>query len=614
MVLIREPEQPRIHAARLQGVVVGQALLVRHAVVERTVDDERGRAHVAREGVRALCVNARHVVPVPGAQFLGVPGVGVVGEHGRPVEAARVADIGGVAAGLHMAVHPGHHVAAVAAARGEDALAVGPWLLQERIGGGFHVLQFEFAPAVRDAVLEGIAEARRAVVIDGRDDVALRGEGLHVPAEVPGIAEGGVRAPVDQVQQRPLLLRVEAGRVRDPDLHLVAERAGHRDLLGAARCHAGHQGVVEVLDAARLLAGQVHFEFRRVVHRVGQRHQRAGGLVETLHPTARHHRLGPAVGQVEAPQVLAAALFGGEQQGLAVLFPVQRRVDLVVPFGADDFPGAGFTVPDGQLLRHGVLVAAVLRHEGDAFAVGAVAGGGHVPGGILRQHAELAALEVHLDQREAVLEAFLGGRVEGEDQPLAVRRDVERAGIGLGARELVACALEEVAPLAAVQVEQVQVGHAVHRDLVVPVAVLGLAGDVARLLAVLEGLLRGGLGLGALERRVHPGDEDHAAAIRAPAEGIDAGGHGGGAARLAAVRGDDVELRRLVLAALLLAAGDEGDAVAARAPLGLPVLRAAVRQRARLAAQRREQPQRALGLVVLHRVPGDRGHGLRAVG
>mgnify|MGYP006217775983 CR=1 FL=1 len=38
----------------------------------------------------------------------------------------------------------------------------------------------------------------------------------------------------------------------------------------------------------------------------------------------------------------ADALLGGEEQGLTVLFPVQRCVHLVVPFGADDFPVAGF--------------------------------------------------------------------------------------------------------------------------------------------------------------------------------------------------------------------------------------------------------------------------------
>ena len=74
--------------------------------------------------MRALAVHLGHVVPVPGAQFLGVPGVGVVGEHAHPVKAAGVADIGLITPGFQVAVHPGHHEAAVTAAGGEDALAV----------------------------------------------------------------------------------------------------------------------------------------------------------------------------------------------------------------------------------------------------------------------------------------------------------------------------------------------------------------------------------------------------------------------------------------------------------------------------------------------------------
>jgi hypothetical protein len=95
-------------------------------------------------------------------------------------------------------------------------------LLQQHVGGGFDVLQLELAPAVGDAVQEGIAEAARAVVVDAGHHVALRGEELRVPAEVPAVAEGGVRAAVDQVQQRASSAAVEAGRVGEPHLHRVA--------------------------------------------------------------------------------------------------------------------------------------------------------------------------------------------------------------------------------------------------------------------------------------------------------------------------------------------------------------------------------------------------------
>jgi hypothetical protein len=63
-----------------------------------------------------------------------------------------------------------------------------------------------------------------------------------------------------------------------------------------------------------------------------------------------------------------------------------------------------------------------------------------------------------------------------------------------------------------------------------------------------------------------PGRADQAAAVGQPAEGFDAGRKIRCAHRLAAVGGDQVELRRLVLLALLLALADEGDAVAAGRP------------------------------------------------
>ena len=122
-------------------------------------------------------------------------------------------------------------------------------------------------------------------------------------------------------------------------------------------------------------------------------------------------------------------------------------------------------------------------------------------------------------------------------------------GVGVGARQLVARALEQVAHAAAVGVQQVQVRHAAHRQVVVPVAVLRLAGGVAAFLALLEGLVRRGLRLGALAARARPRTRRRCAGRR---------GTSGrprrrwrtlaARARLAAVGRDQVELRRLVLA------------------------------------------------------------------
>ena len=99
-------------------------------------------------------------------------------------------------------------------------------------------------------------------------------------------------------------------------------------------------------------------------------------------------------------------------------------------------------------------------------------------------------------------------------------------------------------------VEHVQVRHAAHRQVVVPEAVLRLAGDVAALLALLEFLQPLRLRLGALQLGPDPGDEGDALAVGEPLEGLDAGREVADAPRLAAVGRDQVELRRVVLRAL----------------------------------------------------------------
>jgi hypothetical protein len=236
----------------------------------------------------------------------------------------------------------------------------------------------------------------------------------------------------------------------------------------------------------------------------------------------------------------------------------------------------------------------------------------------LGQRGEAAAFQIELDQRRAAVVALLGRRVVAEDEALAVGSDVEVVDAGVGARQLVGRALEQVAHRAGLAVgaglQQVQVHDAAHRQVAVPVAVLRFAGGVAGFLALGVRLVAIGLRLAALGIGPDPAQEHQALAVGHPAKALHAGGHGGGAARLAAIGGDEVELRRLVLVALLLALRGEGDEVATRAPARRAVLVAAGRERARLAAQRRQQPQLGGALVLVHRVARQRGHGLRAVG
>ena len=217
---------------------------------------------------------------------------------------------------------------------------------------------------------------------------------------------------------------------------------------------------------------------------------------------------------------------------------------------------------------------------------------------------EAAAAHVHLGQRVAAVGALLVGRVEGEDDALAVGRDVEGVGVGLGARQLVAaCPRTGRARRPLREVDHVQVRHAAHRQVVVPEAVLRLAGGVAGFLALLEFLVALGLRLGALQLGPDPGDEGEAPAVGEPAEGVDAGGDVADARRLAAVGRDHVELRLFVLAALLLALGDEGDQVAARADQrGLPSLSPQCVSRRGSPPSVDSSHSDACALVVVHRV------------
>ncbi|MEO7853103.1 MAG: hypothetical protein ABIR94_12745 [Rubrivivax sp.] len=366
------------------------------------------------------------------------------------------------------------------------------------------------------------------------------------------------------MQQRVLLLGIEARRVVHPHLHRVAQRAFDPALFAAAQTDRRQQRVVEVFDAPRIFFGQVGMHARRVIGCVGQRHQRARVFVETEHGAATDQHLGASIGQVETPQVRAALLLGTEQQRLAIVLPAQRCVRLVVPLPALHRPLRRLALPQAQLHRHRVLGLLMAGEEGDAVPVRAVARCVHVPTGITRQLVHLAGLQRHFVQREARIAAFLLGGVDDEDHPVALWRDIEVLAPRFVARQFIRRAFEQVAHAARAGVHHQQVRHAVHRQVVVPAADHRLARGIARFLALAEGLVPTGLCLGAFEFGPHPRDEGDAPAVGKPGEFADTGCHRADAPRFAAIGCDQVQLRFVVLFALLLSLGDEGDLVAAR--------------------------------------------------
>ena len=187
-------------------------------------------------------------------------------------------------------------------------------------------------------------------------------------------------------------------------------------------------------------------------------------------------------------------------------------------------------------------------------------------------------------------------------------------GIGVAALQLEVAAFKQIGDAPGVECQQVQMRAAALRDEVVPVPVVRLAGGDPGVLAGTVVFHRLGLGFRALAPRPDPGDEDDVTAARAPAKGIDPGGHLAHAPGFTAIGGDHIELWGVVFAALLLALGDEADAVTAWRERGRAVFLAALGQAAGRSALGAEQPQRAAALVVGHRGAGQRAHRQRTVG
>src|SRR5215471_222791 len=77
------------------------------------------------------------------------------------------------------------------------------------------------------------------------DDVAPAGEHLRVPSPGESVGNAQVRAAVKEEVERVLLRAVEAGRISDPHLDLLAVRTLVSDALVFRQFDAGEQRIVE---------------------------------------------------------------------------------------------------------------------------------------------------------------------------------------------------------------------------------------------------------------------------------------------------------------------------------------------------------------------------------
>jgi hypothetical protein len=293
-----------------------------------------------------------------------------------------------------------------------------------------------------------------AVVVDAGHDVTLRREGLGVPAVVPVVAGAGVRAAVDVVHHRVLLLGVEARWVDEPHLHVVAFGAPRGTatldphLLDLAQCEAGHQAVVEGLDAPRRARPQAG--------RAAAPGCRALSCSVTSVPAA----LSKPLTQPPAPPPRRAGRAGQSATGGAACCSAANSTawpsSSQCSGACTSWSHSALTVSQSPLSRsqHGQLVGMVCLHglvaggEGDARAAGAVARVAEVPGPFVGQHAHLAAAQVHLGQCKAAVAALLGRGVVGKHHAAAVGRDVELVGVGLGPAQFEGRAFKQVAHLA----------------------------------------------------------------------------------------------------------------------------------------------------------------------
>ena len=123
------------------------------------------------------------------------------------------------------------------------------------------------------------------MIVHADDDVAVAGEHLGIPPEVPAVDMRRMRASVNRVQQRPLFARVEIGRVRDPDLDGLPAPTAYRQLTRRAESNPGKQRAVETFDRPLAAAVGIEREQRR---RMGVR----GAIDDDTAAVARQRKAG----------------------------------------------------------------------------------------------------------------------------------------------------------------------------------------------------------------------------------------------------------------------------------------------------------------------------------
>ena len=178
----------------------------------------------------------------------------------------------------------------------------------------------------------------RAVVVHAHHHVALRGEHVVVPAEVEVVAPRRVRPAVDVVQQRPLLLRVEVGRVDRPT-SAPARRSSRGCSAPRPRpsCNLRHALVVERLDArARWPSASSANTAGRRAHGVAHERDRVARHVEVAHRAALRDDLGRFAPSGKRNRLVRAPSSAWKTSASLVRGPRERRRRCCGPSAAAD--------------------------------------------------------------------------------------------------------------------------------------------------------------------------------------------------------------------------------------------------------------------------------------
>src|SRR4051794_8764481 len=88
------------------------------------------------------------------------------------------------------------------------------------------VLERLSAPIARNGVGERLAKSGRAVKIDRDHRVAGAGQRLRIPAVMEVVFDGSLRAAMNHESHRVFPALLEADRLQDPSLDLLAAGAG----------------------------------------------------------------------------------------------------------------------------------------------------------------------------------------------------------------------------------------------------------------------------------------------------------------------------------------------------------------------------------------------------